>query len=74
MRRASDNLENLIDVNKLTYWMPREVKPHCEGFITIGKVYKLYYNELLGEYYILDDAGCNAAWFLTIDGDYIQIP
>ena len=61
-----------IPIEKATHWIPREIKPYCEGMLRIGKAYKIEYSELHDDFYIKDDYGSISVWFLTVDGEYVQ--
>lgn len=59
------------DIKDAKYWIPTGTIPPCEGQITIGKKYKIHYDEMRDEFYMLDDCGANTVWFLLCPGKLI---
>ncbi len=56
---------------KKMYWIPKE-DTYCEGTITVGKKYEVYYDDIADENYIYNDLGNNCNYFITLNGEYIK--
>lgn len=69
--KLPDQQDNEIPIEEATHWIPREIKPYCEGMLTIGKAYEINYSEIHDDFYIIDDCGSISNWFVTVDGEYI---
>lgn len=67
------NKTNETSTEEATHWIPREINQHCEGNLTLGEPYKILYDEMRDEFYMLDDCGANTVWFLVIKGDFFKI-
>lgn len=54
-----------------SYWIPTEIPPYCEGLVTLGKRYKIYYDEWEDDEYIISDVGSKTNLFIVCKGEYI---
>ncbi|WP_104370804.1 hypothetical protein [Desulfocucumis palustris] len=65
--------QNEIPIEKATHWICKEINQHCEGSLTVGKIYEIRYDEMRDEFYMLDDCAANTVWFLVIEGDFVRM-
>lgn len=69
VRKQSQKKE--VSIENARYWIPREINEHCENLLTLGKKYKIHYNEMLDEFYMYDDQNNNTVLFLVVAGEFI---
>lgn len=62
-----------ISIEEATHWICKEINPICEGRLTLNKLYKIHYDEIRDEFYMLDDCGCNTVWFLVVEGKCVKL-
>ena len=61
------------DIEDATHWICSKVPDYFYNCITVGKLYKLLYDEQRDEYYFYDDMGRNVNYFLTAPGRFVTI-
>ena len=54
-------------INNPVYWIPSET----DGTVTVGKKYKLYYNEQQEDEHIVDDRGNYSLCQLVLQGEFV---
>jgi hypothetical protein len=59
------------DIEKASHWIPYDDKNNDICAVTVGKLYKLIWDDKDKEYCILDDEGIISLIFLVHKGDYI---
>lgn len=68
--KNKDGITEEIPIEKATHWVCEEVPEGYENLLSADKAYKLLYDEIRDEYYIFDDQGHNANYFLTTPGSF----
>ena len=66
-------VQNEISIELASHWICRELAPQFTDGLTIGKAYKVLYNDLTDEFYMLDDFGSNTVWWIVVAGNFIKM-
>jgi hypothetical protein len=53
-------------------WIPKETKPYCEGCVTVGRSYPVYYDKVRDEEYIMDNLNQPAVWHMSLEGEFVH--
>jgi hypothetical protein len=59
-------------IENASHWIPKHLNPLCEGFLTVGKPYRLHYSEQTDEIVFTDDLGMTSSWYQCVPGDYVR--
>lgn len=59
------------NITKAQYWLAKEDENNHLSDVTIGKFYKLVWDERELEHHIVDDKGIHSLIFLVHEGDYV---
>ena len=68
--RALENEETVNDSNR--YWIPEVDENNCYSHVTVGKEYKIVWDNRDEEEVIIDDDGTMSLIFMVHNGRYIE--
>lgn len=61
-------VDSIEDAN---YWIPKENTRH-ENLLILDKPYKIHYDKCKDAYYIIDESGREAAYYIGFRGDFVK--